>query len=454
MWAALLFLLVGAALPPGLAEGPQAVEIEFEPMDMPMMLGSSGPFAGAGDGPPPGLLEMLSGRRAGGPSAGVRTAGAKGPEDDLDRSIQGMLGSLLDGNGPIGAGRQGQDGQVLFGAMPGGMERSGPSAAGEMMFGPMPAGMRSGRSTMPVQTLRDLFPGPLIVEAEGGPGDLAMPFESPDPLIMDMLQDIGHTFQDRMLPMVHSVEGRSRAPAACQQDLKAHCSTARSQVHCLGQHTEDISEACRKDVGKSVPFVCSQAIDRFCDVLRSGVLPCLSAHLEELSGTCRDAVVATRDVITKAQTQKASVVDPSTGEKKVATPPAPTAVASAASVASGAQREASLDAALRGRPASPTPSGAHGDRAGTVAVEMAKSPLSTGLGSKTPSVAAAKVATLLTGAVPAQQQPSAWGVVRGALVLAAVVSIVLLIAHPDSLRAWRSSGAGTGELGKPLKQFL
>merc|ERR1719362_1627060 len=102
-----------------------------------------------------------------------------------------------------------------------------------------------------------------------------------------------------MLPAMHQAGGGMKAPVSCRADLQRHCGAARSQVHCLGQHEGDISEACRNDVGKSVPFLCSQSIDRYCDIMQSGILACLSSHLGSLSDTCRDAVTATQRVISK-----------------------------------------------------------------------------------------------------------------------------------------------------------
>merc|ERR1719161_4742 len=137
--------------------------------------------------------------------------------------------------------------------------------------------------------------------------------------------------------MARRAAGADDMPSSCSKDLKAHCKGARSQLHCLGKNADTISAGCRADVGKSVPFLCSNGIDRWCDVLLGGILSCLSDHMSDLEGPCKDAVTATRHVITKVNTQKASVVDPSTGEKKSVAPKKSTT-----------QREALLDASLRG----------------------------------------------------------------------------------------------------------
>mmetsp|Transcript_94746 Transcript_94746/g.294685 ORF Transcript_94746/g.294685 Transcript_94746/m.294685 type:complete len:383 (+) Transcript_94746:3-1151(+) len=214
-----------------------------------------------------------------------------------------------------------------------------------LLQGPMPGPQRS---SVPVDVFRDLFPGPLVVEGPGsGPG---MPFGGPDPMVLDMLQDMDRNFQDGLLPLVHGANvGGARAPRSCQHDLQRHCSRARSQVHCLGQHKEDISEPCRKDVGKSVPFLCTKFIDQFCDVLQKGILSCLGDHLKELDSQCSDAVIATQHVISKANTQKTTVKvsNPVTGEQKVHT--AEGGVSLVAAPATATQREAQLDAQFKGR---------------------------------------------------------------------------------------------------------
>merc|ERR1719291_583655 len=203
-----------------------------------------------------------------------------------------------------------------------------------LQMGP-PPGFQMGpplgaqKSGMGVDLFHDLFPGPLVImEEPGGPGgpmglpDIQEgPFGAPDPLIMDMLQHLTGSFQDDMLPLIHKgAKSAKRAPASCHNDLIKHCSSARSQVHCLGEHREDVSQACQQDVGKSVPFVCSMEISKFCSVLQQGILPCLSGHMNDVSGDCRDALAATQEVITKANTLQSSVVDVKTGAKKVHTP--------------------------------------------------------------------------------------------------------------------------------------
>lgn len=150
------------------------------------------------------------------------------------------------------------------------------------------------------EMMRGLFPGPLHIEFQdgGSPPGPAMPFQEPDPLVMDMLSNLDAVMQN-VIPEIHRVHSASSAPASCHQDLSKHCSTARSQIHCLGQHSEDVSETCKKDVSHSVPFVCSGAIDKFCDVLQIGILDCLQSHTGELKGDCLDCVLATSKAINK-----------------------------------------------------------------------------------------------------------------------------------------------------------
>lgn len=206
--------------------------------------------------------------------------------------------------------------------------------------GPGPEGMGEG---MPMSHLQDLFPpGQVIIEEDDGPPPILPSDVPPDLVLEDMMQEMDGDFRDQVLPMARSASG---VQTSCSRELKAHCggtqSAPPSQLHCLGKHGDDISKGCHDAVGKSVPFLCSDAIDRFCDVMMTGILPCLEAKIPQLEEytLCRDAILATRKVITKINSQKASFTDPRTGKKKTSIPAAPQ---------SRGQREANLDAKLRG----------------------------------------------------------------------------------------------------------
>merc|ERR550532_497058 len=109
----------------------------------------------------------------------------------------------------------------------------------------------------------------------------------------------------------------------CAAEVRSMCNSTQhkvSHLHCLGQHSQNISDKCRARVGKSVPFLCHKALDQWCDGLDRGILPCLADKLPELQGSCRDAVLATHGVIAKVNTQKASLLNPLTGETLVYMP--------------------------------------------------------------------------------------------------------------------------------------
>jgi hypothetical protein len=133
-----------------------------------------------------------------------------------------------------------------------------------------------------------------------------------DPVLADIVQAMDRGFAANMLPAIQ----KSSDPTACQPEIARLCANAKSHLHCLGLNSESISEACRKEVGKSVPFLCSRFTDRFCDVLQTGILDCLYGHLAELDDQCQDAVKTTKKVINKVNTQKASLLNKSTGDKK------------------------------------------------------------------------------------------------------------------------------------------
>merc|ERR1719195_1376331 len=122
-----------------------------------------------------------------------------------------------------------------------------------------------------------------------------------------MLQAMNSDIQETLLPLAHDANKAKTSPRSCDKDVQKHCGKERSPLHCLGQHQDDISDSCRKDISQAVPFLCSRAIDKFCDVLQVGVLDCLSGHLGGLEAPCKDSVIATRHVIAKVNTQKATV---------------------------------------------------------------------------------------------------------------------------------------------------
>merc|ERR1719313_1499891 len=126
--------------------------------------------------------------------------------------------------------------------------------------------------------------------------------------------------------------------SGCSKEIKAHCKDAQSQLHCLGKYPAEISAGCKADVGKSVPFLCSEAIDEYCDVLMGGILPCLSNQIKNLQGPCKDAVWATKKVSKQVNSQKSPTLAPAASK----TAAAPKVKASLSA------REAHLDAKLIG----------------------------------------------------------------------------------------------------------
>merc|ERR1719321_1868884 len=141
-----------------------------------------------------------------------------------------------------------------------------------------------------------------------------------------MMRDMEQSSRDQVRP------GVDKLPDSCQKEVRSYCKGAPSQLHCLGKHASDISEGCRADIGKSVPFVCSDAIDRWCDIITGGILPCLAAKLPELDPPCKDSVVLTRKVVAKVNARKAT----GTGSK-----------GSAKNSQRPKDREAALDAKLQ-----------------------------------------------------------------------------------------------------------
>lgn len=264
------------------------MEIEFEPIT-----------DGSSDVPD----KVWPGDQPGSPRNSGSMSHKNEAEDQLDKVLQGMLGQAF-GDVPQQKGRS-RDATAQARET----HWSSPDGTQDITIQELP--MQS--SSMPVDVFHGLFPGPFMIEDEGSN---SASFSDPDPLVMEMLQEIR---DDSFVPGLSKVPRANRAPKSCQPDVLKHCSKQRSQVHCLGQHQADISDQCRADVGKSVPYLCSMAIDRFCDVLQRGILQCLGDHLKDLDSPCADAVNATRRIIARANTQKAAVkvTDPMTGKKTI-----------------------------------------------------------------------------------------------------------------------------------------
>lgn len=176
------------------------------------------------------------------------------------------------------------------------------------------------RASFPASTLRDLFPGPaFVIDEDDGP---PMPFATPDRAVLDMLGQMDSAFTQNLLPIAHRAAGAGHTDDSCGPEIREYCRGAHSQLKCLGQNNDKISDKCREDIGKSVPFVCSDEMDTLCPVwhLEKGILDCLAKHLQMLQEDCRDAVVATHHLVSRAKSQKVSVTDPVTGAQKVNVP--------------------------------------------------------------------------------------------------------------------------------------
>lgn len=279
------------------------------------------------DGPPPRsekemdeLLAALEGRP---PSAGKPSKGPVGP-DNLPPGDEVIMGNGRNGL-PEGV-------EVVVGDEP-------PPEMMMMDEGPGPRGGPEQVEGIPVDMLRQLFPpGQVVIEEDDGPvprGERPPP--GADAMIKDLMQEMDQEMMQQMVPMAQQA-AEERLPGSCSKEIKAHCRDAQSQLHCLGKYPAEISDGCRADIGKSVPFLCSEAIDEYCDVLMGGILPCLSNQIKNLQGPCKDAVLATKKVIKQVNSKRPTTLAPAAPK----TPAAPKVKASLSA------REAHLDAKLIG----------------------------------------------------------------------------------------------------------
>lgn len=143
------------------------------------------------------------------------------------------------------------------------------------------------------------FAGPFAPSDDGAPGDR---------FLGDMLSGVDRGFANQLLPVLQSrVAQGSDHP--CDKDVKKLCPHADAPLHCLGLHSDEITQACKGQVKNTVPYICSQQIQRFCsDDLDRGIIPCLEDNGKSLGQDCQDAIVAARHALSslKASQTKAS----------------------------------------------------------------------------------------------------------------------------------------------------
>jgi hypothetical protein len=341
--------------------------IDLEPMQMDMMLGAPGPskkgkspsglsekelddvladMLGPDDGPqrsgprdlpgqsqkpptdmdrvPDGAEVIMGNGQNGLPDGAV--VEIDGPPPQSEEQMDELLAALTGRPEPRPASRQGKSGpqagpqdEVIMGngrnGLPEGVEVEVVSdepppdmiPPGMIMMGDGP---RGGPEEIPIEALKQLFPpGQMIIEEDDGPGP---PHKTPtgeDAIVQELMKEMDQAMVEQVMPMAERA-AEENLPSTCSKEIKTHCKDAKSQLHCLGKHNADISDQCRADIGKAVPFLCSDAIDQFCDVLMGGILSCLGNQMKNLEGSCKDAVVATKKMIQKVNSQKPKTVNP------------------------------------------------------------------------------------------------------------------------------------------------
>lgn len=91
-------------------------------------------------------------------------------------------------------------------------------------------------------------------------------------------------------------------PLACSGDEARLCPPAAHSMHCLAEHSDELSTACHNAVHHSVPFVCKASIQAFkCNGLEEGVLHCLARQKNGLHGACLDALKAVAGLALEAK---------------------------------------------------------------------------------------------------------------------------------------------------------
>lgn len=193
----------------------------------------------------------------------------------------------------------------------------------------------NGHGALPLQQFMRLFPLDLPkahikvirIGPGGGHGDDPLAGILGDQLLNSILSELSQGFHSDMKPLLAGLNALTRGePHPCEPDIEKHCQDDHdhghkheSELHCLGLHANDLSEACSKEVQQSLPFMCNREISRFCPPSKTidiSVLQCLEDKAEAktpMGEDCKDAIAATRAVIAKIKTQNLAIVDKRTG---------------------------------------------------------------------------------------------------------------------------------------------
>jgi hypothetical protein len=320
-------------------DGPFVVE-EDEPIMFggfgPDVFGPGGPVIG-GPGPMiggPGPMIGGPGPVIGGPGHGFPPGFAPVQELPFPPELAGVL------SGPDLGGLP--DGVIVVSTN---MEPPRPRFRGGSRRGPGPVGgtleMHISQRPLPLHDLAGAFGGlfnPLMVplhhnepkekqkqnasDPHAGRPHHKNPF---DAFIHDVVGEMGLKVGDMKKAAVTAAGG---APPACRNETKKYCDDAHPHVmHCLAEHSEDLSQGCKATVKKSLPAVCKAAIKKSCDTLEEGVLPCLKRldADKKLTGNCADSFHATMKSIARVKeglTYGATVVNQVTGIERPLVGPA------------------------------------------------------------------------------------------------------------------------------------
>jgi len=199
----------------------------------------------------------------------------------------------------------------------------------------------NGHGALPLQQFMRLFPldlpkahikviriGPGGVQGGGGnAGGDPLAGILGDQILNSILSELSHGFHSDLKPLLAGLNALSRGEAhPCEADIEKHCQSDHdhghhheSELHCLGLHANDLSEACSKEVRQSLPFMCTREISHYCPpskTIETSVLQCLEDKLDAgsaMGDDCKDSLAATRAIVAKMKTQILAIVDKRTG---------------------------------------------------------------------------------------------------------------------------------------------
>jgi len=136
-----------------------------------------------------------------------------------------------------------------------------------------------------------------------------------DPFMGDIMSAMDAAIMAQILPGLQHVQEEP----PCKQDEAKLCprTVFKSALQCLGKYADQVSEKCKKDVKKSLPFNCADELSGGdgCDGVDESIISCLYKRIHghigpggvSVSDACKGSLLVTRSLLHKVNTMKTTV---------------------------------------------------------------------------------------------------------------------------------------------------